>query len=180
MVQLIKLLGNKKVLCLFRFLAVHPGSEYSYSELQKKTKLSKATLAKWLNFLEKEELISLKQIGRNKLYRIKNENCLVKQFKVLDNLSALGFLARLSNKLNLKIYLFGSAARGEDKEDSDLDLLVLGKVKKEELWPEIKKYSKQLGKALKLQIFTLTEWSILQEKDPAFYERVEKDKILIS
>ena len=116
MVQLNKLLGNRRLLCLFQFLASHPSSEYSYTLLQKKTKLSKATLAKWLAFLEEERLISLRQIGRNKLYQIKKEHYLVKQLKILSTLSSLNFLVGLSGKFNIEIYLFGSAARGEDKE----------------------------------------------------------------
>ena len=179
MVQLNKLLGNRRLLCLFQFLASHPSSEYSYTHLQKKTKLSKATLAKWLAFLEEERLISLRQIGRNKLYQIKKEHYLVKQLKILSTLSSLIFLLKLFDKFSIEIYLFGSAARGEDKEDSDIDLLVISKVKKEELWPEVKKHNQILGKTIKLQVFTPWEWSVMQKKDPAFYERVEKDKILI-
>ena len=80
-------------------------------------------------------------------------------------------------KYNIQIFLYGSAARGEDIENSDIDLLVIGKINKERLIPEIKKISNNIGREIKIIIFNTLEWSQLVRKDAPFYERVEKDKI---
>lgn len=179
MVQIDELLGNKRLIKLWLFLINNPGREFSYTEIRKKTKLAKATLAKWLGYLLKENLISVKLIGLNKLYKINKDYFLVKQLKILINLSNLEFFLKLSQKHGLEAYLFGSAARGEDQEESDIDILIIGNIKKEKIIGEIGKEAKKLGKNIKLQVFNKLEWSEMIEKDKAFYERVEKDKILI-
>lgn len=179
MVQPNRILQTPKLFQLFSYLITHPSQEFSHTTLMKQTHLAKATLTKWLGWLEQEELVSSRQLGRNKLYLVKREHYLVKRLKILLNLLSLDFLTKLSRQKGFEAYLFGSSARGEDREESDIDLLILGNLKKEELFPEIQKQAQNLSRELRLQVFTKWEWSALAEKDPAFYERVEKDKILI-
>ncbi len=177
MVQILELLGIKKLVHLILFLSAHPSNEHTYTELRKKTSLAKATLSKWLCYLRKEKIIGERAIGTNKLYKINTSSMLVKQFKVLITLASLDFFLPLSEKHSFQAYLYGSAARGEDVETSDIDILIIGKIKKEEIMPEIQKQSAKLKKPIKIQIFTSLEWAQMAEKDKAFYERVEKDKI---
>lgn len=179
MVQLNEIIQNKKLAKLVRFLADDPLNEFSYTEIRKQTKLAKATLTKWLSYLQKNNFVLLKEIGRNKLYKINKDNYLIKQFKIINNLIKLNFLAGLSKKYGFEAYLFGSAARGEDVKESDYDLLVIGDVKIERIIGEISKQAKKLKKEIRLQPFTKKDWLMMSEKDPAFYERVENDKILV-
>ena len=94
-------------------------------------------------------------------------------------MASLDFLLALSKKHGFEAYLYGSAARGEEVEESDLDIIIIGKVKKEELLPEIQRQSALLKKEIRIRIFTPLEWAQLSDNDKAFYERVEKDKILL-
>ena len=80
-------------------------------------------------------------------------------------------------KHNVNVYLYGSAARGEDVESSDIDLLLIGKLDKSTIVKELNKISKKIKKEIKFQIFSRQEWSLMARNDPAFYERVEKDKV---
>ncbi|MBI2573353.1 nucleotidyltransferase domain-containing protein [Candidatus Woesearchaeota archaeon] len=173
------LLGNKPALNLLLFFAQYPNTELSYTQLKNEISLAKATLTKWLAVLEKEKLINVKKIGTTKLYKANKESIFLKQFKILNTLSSLNFFATISQKHNVESYLFGSAARGEDHENSDLDILIIGKIKKEELLTEIEKRKPKNMKKIQLQIFTPLEWSTLATKDKPFYERVEKDKIAL-
>ncbi|MEK6950119.1 MAG: nucleotidyltransferase domain-containing protein [Nanoarchaeota archaeon] len=179
MVKLIELLGNKKPLQILLFLTAHPSQEFTYTELRKKTKLAKATLTKWLAFLGHQDLLAEQKRGFQKFYRINRNHVLVKQFKVLRAVASLDFLLALSKKHGFEAYLYGSAARGEEVEESDLDIIIIGKVKKEELLPEIQRQSALLKKEIRIRIFTPLEWAQLSDNDKAFYERVEKDKILL-
>lgn len=177
LVQIDEILGNRKLLQLLLFLIDNPSQEQTYTEIRKKTKLSKATLTKWLGFLEAKRFVFMRPIGTNKLYKINSDNSFLKQFKILFTLLSLASIAKIAQKHDVGAYLFGSMARGEDTEKSDIDLLIIGKIKKEEIILEIQLCTKKLQKEVRLQIFTSLEWSKLAEKDPAFYERVEKDKI---
>jgi len=77
----------------------------------------------------------------------------------------------------INIYVYGSYARGEDLETSDIDILIIGKINKEDIINDIDEISKRLGKNINAKIFSSFEWIKMKEKDKAFYERVEKDKI---
>jgi predicted nucleotidyltransferase len=178
-VKIIELLGNKKPLQILLFLTAHPSQEFIYTELRKKTKLAKATLTKWLAFLGHQDLLTEQRRGPLKLYRINSNHVLVKQFKVLRTVAALDFLRAWSQKRSFEAYLYGSAARGEEVEKSDIDIIIIGKVKKEEIMPEIQQQSAILKKEIRIRVFTLLEWAQLSDNDKAFYERAEKDKILL-
>lgn len=177
MVNLIELLGNKSLAKLLDFFILNPTKEFSQTSIKKQTNLAKATLTKWLSRMEKEKLIQVKVIGVSKLYRLENGNILIRYLKILDNIIKLKEIEKLKKKYNIKIYLYGSAARGEDNEKSDIDLLIMGKIKKEDIVNEINKISDKINRKITFQIFNMLEWSNLSTKDKAFYERVEKDKI---
>ena len=173
MVQLIRLLGNKNIMKILLFFFRNPTKEFSQIELLKKIKTAKATLIKWLRLLIDERIILMKRIGVTNLYKLNNENTCVKYLKILFTISELESIKKLSQKYNLDIYVYGSAARGENVEKSDIDLLVIGKPDKSDLIKEISNISEKI----KVAVFSKQEWSLMARKDPAFYERVEKDKV---
>jgi len=176
-VKLFELLGNKAVIEILEFFFKNPTQKFSQIKIRKKIKLAKATATKWLDKITKENLILVEKQGPTKFYELNRENNLIKQLKILHNLSYLNEVRNLAQKFNSESYLYGSSARGEDVEESDIDILIIGKVKKEEIIKEIEKLSSKIKKEIKTEIFSDVEWSQMARKDPAFYERVEKDKI---
>jgi len=177
MVKLIELLGNKNLIKILDYFLTNPTIEVHQKELQNKLKLAKATLNKWLRILVKNEFLKLRKFGRVNIYHLNRENTIVKELKRLKNILMLSGLKKIVKDYKIKIYLYGSAARGEDIEDSDLDLLIIGKIKREDIFGEIEKISRKLRRRISIQIFTPFQWSEMSRKDKAFYERVEKDKI---
>ena len=177
MVKINELLGNKNLINILSFL-IESDEELSQTKIRNKIKMSKATLIKWLKYLEKNNFVNIKIEGVSKLYKLNKENTILKQFKILNNIIKIQELNNLI-KNNIKIYLYGSCARGEDSKESDVDLLIIGNIKRHEIIEEINKLSKKLNKKITLQIFSELEWANLEKKDKAFYERVEKDKIEI-
>ena len=174
MVRFIELLGNRSLAKLLAFF-LSADDEYFQTEIMKKTKLSKVTLIKSLKILEKNDIIAFRRIGIVKLYKIQKGNIIVKQLKILQTLTKLNLLKDLNK--NIKIYLYGSSARGENTSTSDIDLLIIGKIHKEEIINHIKDISDKIKRDIKVEIFTPQEWAEMIKKDPAFYERAEKDKI---
>lgn len=176
MADLKELFGEKNFVKLLFFFLENPTTEFVQRELRNKLKLTKTTLIKWLSLLEKKELI-LKSQKFPKTYVLNRKKGIVKQIKILNNILKLRQIKELSEKYDIEAYLYGSAARGEDVEDSDIDLLLIGKIKKEDIIQEINRLSEKTGKKIKIQIFSPIQWSEMAEKDKAFYERAEKDKI---
>lgn len=174
MSQLDDILG-KNVLRIHKFFLRNPSIKISYTDLRKKIKIAKATLTKWLNFLLKENLVEVEKIGVVKLFSLNNENIINKELKILDNILSLLPLVKVGKENNVKIYLYGSGARGEDNENSDIDLLVIGKINNK-IIADINKISKNIERNIKISAFTQLQWSQMSRKDKPFYERVEKDK----
>ena len=176
MVKINELLSNKSLVNIIIFL-IDNDEELSQTKIRNKIKIAKATLIKWLNYLEKNNFVNVKIEGVSKLYRLNKENAILKQFKILSNIIKIQELNYLSKRNNIKIYLYGSCSRGEDSKESDVDLLIIGNVKRHEIIDDINRLSKKLNKKITLQIFNDLEWANMGKKDAAFYERVEKDKI---
>ena len=145
MIQL--LLGNDNIIKILNHL-IENQIEVSQKKIREETKMSKATAVKWLKYLEKQDLITYKKIGVTKLYTLTN-NTIVKQFKILHRLISLEEL----KKLNLEIYLYGSCARGEETENSDIDILIIGKIKRNQIVNQIENLAKKLGKSINFSIF---------------------------
>ena len=155
---------------MLRFLLNNPRGEFYEREIQQKVGVARASARKWLHALEQLGFISTTRRGRLKLYRLNRENPLVKQLKVLSTISEL--LPKLErHRGEGEIYLYGSAARGEGLEDSDLDILVVWRDRK------VIDKLKAIDERIKVSFFTPLEWAKMASEDPAFYERVERDKI---
>ena len=178
MVKLDELFGNKNLIKIVSFL-IENDSELSQTKIRIKIKIAKATLIKWLNYLENNNFIDTRKEGVSKLYKLNKENVILKQFKVLSNIIKIQELNNLVKKHNIKIYLYGSCARGENSLNSDVDILIIGNIKRHEIINKVEKLSEKINKKITLQIFSELEWVNLGKKDKAFYERVEKDRIEI-
>ena len=85
MVKVNELLGNKNLIKILYFL-IDTEEELSQTKIKNKIKISKATLIKWLNYLEKNDFVSVKIEGVSKLYKLNKDNVILKQFKILNNI----------------------------------------------------------------------------------------------
>jgi predicted nucleotidyltransferase len=85
-------------------------------------------------------------------------------------------IVRVEKLAGVEFFLYGSCARGEEREESDIDLLVIGK-RTEEIIKILSVLEKKTGRTVRASFYSQLEWSRTAREDPAFYERVEKDKI---
>ena len=165
--------GEQKVL---NYLLNNDGRQIE-KEIQKATGLSKAAVNFALNKLFRLTFIERDQKGKTYLYRVSSSYPLLsflKQFKVLDNIISCFPLVKELSPVSQKIILFGSAARGEDLQNSDIDLLVITHKAQ-----EVRESTKGLFKK-KVQIITKTPvvFAELDKKDPVFFREVELGIVL--
>ncbi|HKZ49455.1 MAG TPA: nucleotidyltransferase domain-containing protein [Candidatus Nanoarchaeia archaeon] len=177
-----EVLFDKNLNKLITLLARNPSHKFTQAELRKSARLSKLTVSKWLQELERLDFVKTERIGRNILYYVTIDNPIVKQMKILFNVSSLYKIAKeIAKVLECEVYLFGSVARGEDTEKSDIDLLIIGdKVPQSAVMAIIGPLEKEWGRKITFHIFTRMEWAQTARKDKAFYERVEKDRIRLA
>ena len=162
--------GNRICWRILKLFLDNPRREFYGREVQQKVGAARASTCKWLRAVEQLGFIFTTRRGRPKLHRLNSENPIVKQLKVLSVMSSL--LPKLEIlKYEGEIYLYGSGARGEGLEDSDLDILVIGRER------AVINKIEAIDKRVKVSFFTPLEWAKIAREDPAFYERVERDKI---
>jgi predicted nucleotidyltransferase len=163
-------LASKVSVKILLFFMENPKSTFSEKEVRKRLKIARGSVIKWLQVFVNKGFLFKTQGGKLNIYSLNSENPIVKQLKILNTISKL-----LPNfeafKNEAEIYLYGSASRGEDTEGSDIDVLVIGKSR------EIIARMRAVSNKIKVSFFTPLEWAKAAKEDPAFYERVEKDRI---
>jgi predicted nucleotidyltransferase len=139
------------------------------SFIAKKKKLNQKTTANYLYALEKEGIIKSKTQGKNKNYFLNQDNkeiiknyiLAVEHIRTLEfykkNLVVKEISEKINEHINGSALIFGSYAKGIQKKDSDLDILILGKCNEK----EIEKISKTYNIELNLKIYPKLEKDLL-------------------
>lgn len=156
-------------------LADYPEKEFSGSELQKLTGISRGGVYLALSELKRQKLISVVKRGKFLFYSLAYDEPVIKQFKVLKNVL---FLRRLVAKLkpsSRKIVLFGSFSRGENDSISDVDLFI---VSQDPQAANEAISSFKVKQKIQAVIKTAAELSGFKEKERAFMQEVERGIVL--
>lgn len=135
------------------------------------------TAKKWLDFYVKYGLVSKERRGKWVLYTIDRTNPVVKEFKIFINVTKLYDVIRSLSIKNAEIYLFGSAARGEDSENSDIDLLIIGQIDDNTLVDFKDAVREKMKKEVNPIVYSRAQYSDLYRSDRVFFENIDKDKI---
>lgn len=133
---------------------LNPSKEYYLMDISRTIGLAHTSVKKNLDKLVKQGLIteSIEKKGNRKfpLYKANADNKLFKMHKIIYNINSIlesNLIEFIEEKLMPKsIVLFGSYARGEDNENSDVDLFV--ECRKEEL--NLKNFEKKLNRKIEL------------------------------
>lgn len=127
-----------------------PRKDFQMRELSRNTKLAQPSVMNHLKTLTKEELIIREKKGIYPTYRANRENELFRIYKKVDLILKMQKIGLISEIYDLciphSIILFGSASKGEDIEESDIDLFIHSPRKKINL----KKYEKLLTRNISL------------------------------
>lgn len=168
--ELLSIFVNTAEQKVLNFLAQNTGRSFFDKEVAQKTGVSRGATNQTLKDLTKSTLILKEKRGRMNFYQANAANPVLKAFKVLENVIRLfPFIERLKEKSE-RIILFGSASRGENYQDSDIDIFVLTHDAKEAA-EKIKKYP---FKSLRPIFKAPSEFAIVEKKDRVFYQEIIK------
>ncbi len=126
--------ASKTKVRLLRIFYEYPEREFALSDLTKIFKTSTGTIYPALVGLIEKRIILSRKAGRSTFYKLNYKNLLVRKLieifesekKILLNKSN-EFARKIDKKNITSIILFGSIARGEPTESSDIDLLIVYK-----------------------------------------------------
>ncbi|NOQ38341.1 MarR family transcriptional regulator [archaeon] len=130
-----------------------PNTEFNVREIARILKITPATASKRLKDLKSTGFIKYRKERILDLYKADIDSEIYRNLKTyytIQQLNDTGLIETI-NRFYLKpaIVLFGSASKGMDTEDSDIDLLIITENKKH--LPEQKKYEQKLKR--KIQFF---------------------------
>lgn len=148
--------------------------DLSVNDVARKLKLSKALISKYFDILVKKGVLKRK----NEKFYVDNSS-LVKGIKILLNIKNINVKIFKKYPFIISVGLYGSHARGENTEDSDVDLWIRIKEEKEE---KLASLTSELNKKIKnIKPLFLTDKKIneLKEKDSLFYDSLAFGSIVL-
>lgn len=174
-------LGNRQALRLLEVFLKNPTTEFSTGSAIHNSKLAKATALRWLAFLEKNQILLCKTIGRTKLYRLACETYFVRQLRKFYN-SVSPVVRELAEALEgraSKIMLFGSYARGENRTESDIDILVVSERSEAELKRIAAQLSSKHKKKLALAVKTSEQYLQMAKAEELLWRKISMECVLL-
>lgn len=157
------------------FLCQNPYQAFYGAQIASKVHISKGGTNQELHKMAKLGLLKAERKGRMIFYRVDSKSALVKQFKVLRNITALQRLVEKITPHSERIVLFGSCAHGEDSEESDIDIFVVSGDKE-----KIRRLvlAERIKREIQLVVKSPQEYISFDKKDPVFYEQIKKGIVL--
>ena len=165
-------------------LLLHPDCSYHVRELARLTGTTPGTLHKELARLAAAGLLLREQQGNQVRYRA-NRECPV--FPELAGLfrKTSGAVSVLADALHALepapelAVIFGSLARGEENERSDIDLLVIGDTGLRVLAPRLRPVAEQLGREINPVTMTVAEFARGRNSNPLLVDLLGKEKLFV-
>ncbi len=157
---------------ILNYLIADPGHEYLAAEIQKATGISKGGVNLSLRELARIGFVRREKRGKIFLYSVDPSNPVCKQLKIISTLELIMPLVRKVSGDADRVILFGSAARGEDNRQSDIDVLIIAHHSKD----AIEKIAGQikLPKKLQLVIRDPVSFAAMEKSDPVFFGEVSR------
>lgn len=161
---------DKTDIKVLRFIADKPFTKFYLREISKKLKISPSSVKKALDRLIELNLIKSENFGNLRIVYGNIDEILFKQYKILTNVE---FVNPIVKELlpATGIILYGSYAKGENDEDSDIDIIVIGNKKPKNIlsWKE---------KKIQIKFFKPYEWDEQIKKNKAYHKEVKKGILL--
>ena len=157
-------------------------------EIARNIQTDKKAVGIHLNRLENLNILQSTQKGRNKEYQLNLGNPVTKHYLILaetyttityleDNFIIKKLTGEIADKINGAIILFGSYAKGEATEDSDIDLLVI--TEKDIDRKKINDAARTMGKEINIKTTTQKQFQNgIKENDPLIKEITQNHIVL--
>ena len=145
---------SKEDVILDLILESSPLKHWHFEELVKETKMTRASVNKWLKKLVKEKILfKIKEKNKFSYFTVGKNNqeyyCR-KKLRALQKIYESGLVQNLVNQEKARnIVLFGSMSKGDYYANSDIDLFILGNISDFNK----KVYERKLLKNIELHIF---------------------------
>lgn len=161
---------------------INPEARHYVRELANLLKLDPGNLSRKMMELKNDGLFLEESEGKNHFFRLNKNFPLLNEYKSIYEAKfgitqsikkVLGEIGKIS-----EAYIFGSYAKGNFEEGSDIDLLIVGDNEHESLFKAISSLEKLWHREVNIIDFSPKEFSLkLKNKDP-FLQNIFSDKTI--
>jgi len=163
---------------LLRFLGRNYHEGFYVREIARALDLGLGTVSETLARLSEAGLLHREERGRLVVYRAAMESPLLREMKICATLIEINPLILRLQRDARRAILFGSAATGEDTDESDIDLFIETD-DASSATESIAAVQAVLDREISSIILTPGEFRSLKARDQALYERILGGKVLI-
>jgi predicted nucleotidyltransferase len=160
-----KLFGSKLRAKALGWFFTHVDERFFVRQLESLLHQDPTNLSRELARLENLRILVSEREGRQKYFRVNKSSPIFEEMKglVLKTAGVAGAVQSALEKVNgIKYaFIYGSFARNIEKPESDVDLMVVGKARLDEVGDILSKIEQQLGRSVNIIFYSSREF---QEK----------------
>ena len=160
--QVDKLFGSRTRVLILSKLVMNPNHSLYIRQLSKELGLTFSVVYKEIEKLKSLGLVTEERRGRIRLFTINRNSVIYDELRrLLLKTTALGQQLKSSLPELEKakyVLIYGSVARGEELETSDVDLLIIGNIAEENLIAGIRKVEKEIGREINYILWSEREF----------------------
>lgn len=175
-----KIFGSRIRAKVLAWFYMHPDESFFVRQLANILKEDSTNLSRELSGLERAGILISERQGNLKYFQA-NKNCSF--FNELKGLvhKTVGVIGELKSSLERFpdiqfAFIYGSYARGEEKADSDVDLIIIGEVDFDRLDSIIGDLEKRLGRTINYVTYDYKEFLSKKKNKDGFIMDMLKDK----
>jgi len=152
------------------YIVENPYKKLYLREISKNLSISPSSVKKALDILRKNEIIIEENLGNLRIVSGNYEQSLFRYIKIAMNMDKIRALIEKMLPAS-SIVLYGSYAKGENDEKSDIDVFIISNSKK----PLIDEW---VGKRLQIVKMTPAEWDKTKKSNHAYAEEIMRGILL--
>lgn len=149
---------------LLALLYDHPDQSYYYRQITRQLgDISVGTLQRELDTLSSLGLVDRKTVGKQVFYSANRNHPVFPELRALvaKTVGAIQVLREalvpIADRISIA-FIYGSLARQEEKAESDIDLLIVGRVSLEDVLGSVSELERSLGRAINPTVYSLSEF----------------------
>jgi predicted nucleotidyltransferase len=169
---------------LLTLYVTNPNKKYYLRELERILNYSVANIRRELIKLERSGLFLRENKGNLVYYYLNHSYPLFNEFKsIIIKTSGVPKILRdvlIKFKGIRQAFIYGPFAKGEEREDSDIDILIIGKVDEDKLIEGLSKLEQEFQREINYYIYEKEDFDRKKKTDNSFISGISKmEKIFI-
>lgn len=177
-----RLFTSKTRVSILEEFLLNPDTEYHIRELARIIETTPIYVQKELKNLESLGLLGSRRKGNMVLYKLQTKSPIVEDLKrIFLKTDSIGYaiVGELDTKKIKFALIFGSFAKGVETPTSDVDMLIVGDVKEDDILRSISKTERKIGREINFILWTEKEFLQKIRENIPLIKEISKTPIIM-